>query len=139
MHGANMKIIKSYFILQRVNGQTGNSTVLSLLSEQIYIFFNVLLTVHLSIFILVINQLNAQILVLYIIRFIICLHMFRALCAHHQEVKIVLYSIWYHHTCRWPSGARDGHLQVWWSRSCIIQFWPPDDEHMVLETCRGMK
>ena len=30
--------------------------------------------------------------------FIICLYMFRALCAHHQEVKIVLYSIWYHHT-----------------------------------------
>jgi len=29
--------------------------------------------------------------------------MFRALCAHHQEVKIVLYSIWYHQTCRWPS------------------------------------
>ena len=24
--------------------------------------------------------------------------MFRALCVHHQEVKIVLYSIWYHHT-----------------------------------------
>jgi len=24
--------------------------------------------------------------------------MFRALCAHHQEVKIVLYSIWYRHT-----------------------------------------
>jgi len=24
--------------------------------------------------------------------------MFRALCAHHQVVKIVLYSIWYHHT-----------------------------------------
>jgi len=32
--------------------------------------------------------------------------MFRALCAHHQKVKIVLYSIWYHHTCRWPSGAQ---------------------------------
>jgi len=33
--------------------------------------------------------------------------MFRALCAHYQEVKIVLYSIWYHHTCsRWPSGAQ---------------------------------
>ena len=32
--------------------------------------------------------------------------MFRALCAHHREVKIVLYSIWYHHTCRWPSGAQ---------------------------------
>ena len=24
--------------------------------------------------------------------------MFRALCAHHQAVKTVLYSIWYHHT-----------------------------------------
>jgi len=32
--------------------------------------------------------------------------MFRALCANHQEVKIVLYSIWYHHTCRWPSRAQ---------------------------------
>ena len=31
-------------------------------------------------------------------KFIIWLYMFRALCAHHQEVKIVLYSIWYHHT-----------------------------------------
>jgi len=31
--------------------------------------------------------------------------MFQALCAHHQVVKIVLYSIWYQHTCRWPSRA----------------------------------
>ena len=31
--------------------------------------------------------------------------MFRAPCAHRQEVKIVLYSLWYHHTCRWPSRA----------------------------------
>jgi len=35
-----------------------------------------------------------------------CLYMFRALCAHHQEVKFVLYSIWYHHTYRWSSGAQ---------------------------------
>ena len=27
-------------------------------------------------------------------------------CAHRQEVKIVLYSLWYHLTCRWPSGAQ---------------------------------
>jgi len=27
--------------------------------------------------------------------------MFRALCAYHQDVEIALYSIWYHHTCRW--------------------------------------
>jgi len=39
-------------------------------------------------------------------KFILCLFMFRALCAHHQEVKIVLHSIWYHHTCRWPSRAQ---------------------------------
>ena len=31
-------------------------------------------------------------------KFIIFLYMFRALRAHHQEVKIVLYSICYHHT-----------------------------------------
>ena len=27
----------------------------------------------------------------------------KTLCAHHQETKIVFYSVWYHHTCRWPS------------------------------------
>ena len=27
-------------------------------------------------------------------------------CAHRQEVRIVLYSIWYHHTYRWPSRAQ---------------------------------
>jgi len=46
--------------------------------------------VHLNIT-LVINQLNTQIIVYN--NFIICLYMFRALCAHHQAVKIVLYSI----------------------------------------------
>jgi len=51
--------------------------------------------------------------ILFYNKFIIRLYMFRALCAHHQGVKIVLYNILYHHTCRWPS-ARDGHLQVWW-------------------------
>ena len=25
------------------------------------------------------------------------------------------------------------------TRGCIVQFWPPDDEHVVLETFRGMK
>ena len=31
--------------------------------------------------------------------------------AHRQEGKIVLYIPWYHHTYRWSSRARDGHLQ----------------------------
>jgi len=26
--------------------------------------------------------------------------------AHHQEVKITLYSLWFHHTYRWPSRAQ---------------------------------
>jgi len=44
--------------------------------------------------------------------------MFQALCAHHQEVKIVLYSIWYRHICRWPSGAQieRGILNLWTGR-----------------------
>ena len=98
---------------------------------------------------LVINQPDAQ--NLFYNKFISCLYMFQAPCAHHQEVRIVLCSLWYHHTYRWLSLAQvervlsqpvhgtatyrcDGT-----SRGCIIQFWPPGDERMVLETCRGMK
>ena len=69
--------------------------------DNLYIFFYVLLTVHLSIFILVINQHDAQ--NLFYNKFISCLYMFRTPCAHRQEGKIVLYSLWYHHTYRWPS------------------------------------
>jgi hypothetical protein len=37
-------------------------------------------------------------------KFFSCLYMFRAPCALRQEVKIVLYSLWYHHTetNEWP-------------------------------------
>jgi len=109
--------------------------------------FNVSLTVPLSI-IFVIDQLMHKFV--HYNKFIICLYMFRALCAYHQEVKIVLYSIWYHHTCRWPSGAQvergpslnlcTGRLTTECdnARCCIIQFWSPDDEYIVLETCRGI-
>jgi hypothetical protein len=44
--------------------------------------------------------------ILFYNKFISCLYMFLAPCAHRQEVRIVLYSLWYHHTRRWPSGAR---------------------------------
>ena len=93
--------------------------------------FDVLLTVHLSI-ILVIIQLDAQNIVYN--KLIKCIYMFRALGAHHQEVKIVLYNIWYHHTCRWPSGAqvesglfsqlvhRTATYRCDDTRCCIIQF-----------------
>ena len=74
--------------------------------------------------------------------------MFQALGAHHQEVKIVLYSIWYHYTYRWPSRAqvergvrsqavhRAATYRFDDTRCCIIELWSPDGEHIVLETCR---
>ena len=39
--------------------------------------------------------------------------------AHRQEAKIVLYSLWYNHTYMFDD-----------TRDCIVQFCPPDDEHM---------
>jgi len=54
--------------------------------------------------------------ILFYNKLIIRLYMFRAQCAHYQEVKILLYSIWYHRTCRWPSGApahRTATYRVW--------------------------
>jgi len=60
--------------------------------------FDVLLTVHLSIFILVINQLDAQNFVLQYVYFM-PLHVLST-CVHHQKVKILLYSLWYHHIYR---------------------------------------
>jgi len=93
--------------------------------------------------------------ILFYKKFIICLYMFRPLCAHHQEAKIVLYSIWYHHTYRWLSCAQVERRLVGMpvlsqpvhrtatyrcddTRCCIIQFLPPEDEHIVLETCNGI-
>ena len=82
--------------------------------------FYVLLTVILSIFILVINKINAQ--NLFYNKFISCLYMFRAPCSHRQEVKIVLYSLWYHHTYRWPSRAQVCTVRCDDTRGCITQF-----------------
>ena len=62
--------------------------------------------------------------------------------AHRQEAKIVLYNLWYHHTYRWPSRAQvergvfsqPVHGTATYmcddTRGCIVQFWPPDDEHV---------
>ena len=36
--------------------------------------------------------------ILFYNKFISCLYKFRAPCAHREEVKIVLYSLWDHHT-----------------------------------------
>ena len=64
-------------------------------------------------------------------------------CVHHQEVRIVLHSLWYHQTGMreraLSTRQRDGHRQVWWyQRLCntiLTSWWWTH----VLETCRGMK
>jgi len=72
--------------------------------------FDVLLTVHLSIFISVFNQLDARNL-FHNKFYFMPLHVSNT-CAHHQEVKIALHSLWYHHT-----ETRD------WSKITKIQFY----------------
>jgi hypothetical protein len=47
--------------------------------------------------ILATDQLNAQILV-FLLSLLYSSTCFEHCCAHHQEVKIVLHSIWYRHT-----------------------------------------
>jgi len=59
-------------------------------------FFDVLLTVHLSIFISGFNQFDAQNL-FHNKFYFVPLHV-SSTCAHHKEVKIELHSLWYHHT-----------------------------------------
>jgi len=49
-------------------------------------------------------------------------------CAHHQEVKIALHSLWCHHTYR-----------CYDTRSCVMQFLTSWWWAHVLETCRSMK
>ena len=34
-------------------------------------------------------------------------------CAYHQEVKIALHILWYHHTYRWPSRAQHETAPSW--------------------------
>jgi len=81
-----------------------------LLAETRKLNFYVFLTVHLSIFISVFNQLDTQNL-FHNKFYFMPLHV-SSNCAHHQEVKIALYSHWYHHTYRWPSRTR----------GCVMQF-----------------
>jgi len=70
------------------------------LKELDVVDFDVLLTVHRSTFISVFNQLDAQNLFL-ISFYFVPLHV-SSTCAHHQEVKIALHSLWYYHNYRWP-------------------------------------
>ena len=66
-----------------------------------FYYFDVLLTVQLSIFISVINQLDAQ-------NFCFTISLFHASTCFEHHAFIIMVS----------------------SRGCVIQFWPHDDEHM---------
>ena len=82
---------------------------------------------------------NDQLDTLFYNMFIIILYMFQALYAHHQEVELYWCSIWYRHSqsvavrCTGrPLTESDD------TRCCINKIQPPDDEHIKLETCRGL-
>ena len=90
----------------------------------------------------VINQLDAQNFCFTKVYFM-PLHV-SSTCAHYQEVRIALHSLWYHHTYRWLSCAQvergPSHpvhktttCRCDDTRGCVMQFWPPDDEHMCLK------
>ena len=58
-------------------------------------------------------------------------------CAHRQEVRIVLYSLWYHHTetSEWSKITKITKIQFYKyehivAKFSIVQFLRPDDEHM---------
>ena len=87
---------------------------------------------------LIINQLDAQ--NLFYNKFISCLYMFRAPRVHRQEVKNCITQPLVSST---TISGRPVHGTATYrcddTRGYMIQFRPPDDEHVVLETCRGMK
>jgi hypothetical protein len=72
-----------------------------------------------SLFISVINQLDAQ-------NFCFTISLFHAStcfehCAHHQEVKIALYSLWYHHTetSEWSKVTK---IQFYKYKQIVVKF-----------------
>jgi hypothetical protein len=58
--------------------------------------------------------------------FVTFLYMFRALYAHHQEARLCINL----YTDQSLTDSDD-------TRCCINTIYPPDDEHIMLETCRG--
>ena len=70
-------------------------------------------------------------------------HVSSTRCSSSGGQNCIIQHLDYHHTCRWPSGAqvrsqpvhRTATCMCDDTRCCIIEFWPPDDEHIVFETC----
>jgi hypothetical protein len=94
-----------------------HNLIVSCLNTFIVSGYSLCCVVHCVLFISVFNQLDAQNL-FHSKFYFMPLHV-SSTCDHQQEVKIVLHSLWYHHTYRCDD-----------TRGCVIQFRPPDDEHM---------
>jgi len=92
------------------------------------------------------DQLDTHLLYFMYNTFIIILYMFQALYAHHQEVELYWYSIWYRLSeNKWVVLALPNHnprqLTCYQSDDticCISTIQTPDDEHIMLETSRGL-
>jgi len=83
--------------------------------------------------------------ILFYNKFIKCLYIFRAYVLIIRRSKLYYTASVIITFCRWPSRAQIERVLTQPlhrtatcvhddTRCCIIQFWPPDDEHIVLET-----
>ena len=87
-------------------------------------------------------QLDAQIIIYS--RNITFLYMFRAINAHLQEATLYTCSMWYCHSLRaFVVAGRYTHRPprplVESETIChMYTMWPPEDEYLWLEACRGM-
>ena len=83
-----------------------------------------------------INQLNALTFIMTLFHASTC---FEHTCSSSGGQNYTIQSLVSSHSV----GGRPVHRTATYkcddTRDCIIEFWPPDDEHRVLETCRGMK
>ena len=86
-----------------------SNLIRSLCKTRIEQIFGILLTVRLSIFLSVFNQPDAQNL-FHNTFYFMPLHV-SSTSTHHQEVKIALHKLWYHHTYRCDD-----------TRGCVMQF-----------------
>jgi len=107
------------------------NTVTNYLRTESCYFFYVLLAVHLSLFVLQVNQLDAQ--NLFYSKFISCLYMFRAHVLIIRRSKLYYTASGIITLCRWPSCAqverglsqpvhRTATYRFDDTRGCVIQF-----------------
>jgi hypothetical protein len=71
--------------------------------------------------------------------------MFRATNAYPQEVTFYTCNIWYRHSllvvmvaCRFTDRPPRPLIKSDGTICCMYKMYPPEDEHLRLETCRGM-